>query len=78
MWMPQYLESVGYSFEEIFLLISMLLSSTCLKVPATYDHATPKVRVGQMASFDPQLPSGVNPTPVVLAWNFVIAMDLVR
>ena len=63
--------------ENIFLLISMLLFITCLKVHATYDHTIPKVCVHQVASFDPQLPSGVNPTPGVLAWNSVIAMDLV-
>ena len=51
---------------------------TCLEVLATYDHAIPKVRVGQAASFDPQWPSGVNPALIVHAWNFVIAMDLVR
>ena len=66
------------SMEKTFLLISMLLSSTCLKMHSTNDPTIPKVRVHQVASFHPQWPSGVNPVLAVLAWNSVIAEDLER
>ena len=74
MWMPRYLDLYD---KEIFLRITMLMSSTCLEVLATYDHVIPKVRFGQAASFDPQWSSGVNHALTVLAWNFVIATDIV-
>ena len=53
----------------------MSLICSCLKVLAANDQAFPKVSIGQFACLDPKLPPGIWPTPAVLVWETVVAVD---